>query len=138
MLSEVGVRIFWAVAVGAALGGVSRFYLASFIQQRAGPDFPVGTLVVNITGSFLLGFIMRYALQTTVVSPEMRALLTTGFCGGYTTFSTFSYETAQLLEDGEYMRGGLYIGASVVIALAGTFLGFAAANRLLALREAAG
>jgi CrcB protein len=68
----------------------------------------------------------------------MRAVLTTGFCGGYTTFSTFSYETAQLLEDGEYARGAMYVGASVALALIGTFLGFAAANRLLALREAVG
>jgi fluoride exporter len=128
------VRIFWAVAVGAAAGGVSRYYLGGLIQQRAGPDFPLGTLVINITGSFLLGFIVRYALQTEMISPTMRALLTTGFCGGYTTFSTFSYETALMIEDGEYGRVALYVGASVAIALAGTFLGFAAANRLLALR----
>lgn len=129
------MRIFWSVAIGAAIGGVSRYYLAAFIQQRAGPDFPFGTLVINITGSFLLGFIMRYALQSGAVSAETRALLTSGFCGGYTTFSTFSYETAMLIDDGEYGRAGLYIGASVAIALLGTFLGFAAASRLLALRE---
>jgi CrcB protein len=128
------VRIFWSVAVGAAIGGVSRYYLGGFIQQRAGPDFPFGTLVINITGSFLLGFIMRYALQTEMVNPETRALLTTGFCGGYTTFSTFTYETALMMEDGEYGRVALYVGASVAIALAGTFLGFAAASWLLALR----
>jgi fluoride exporter len=131
------VKVFWAVALGAAVGGVSRYYLVGFIQQRAGADFPAGTLVINITGSFLLGFIMRMALQADVISPEVRALLTTGFCGGYTTFSTFSYETALMLEDGEYRRAALYIGASVVIALALTFLGFAVANRLLALRQTA-
>lgn len=129
------VKMFWAVAIGAAAGGISRFYLTSFIQQRAGGDFPAGTLMINITGSFLLGFLMRMALQADIITPEFRALLTTGFCGGYTTFSTFSYETALLLEDGEYRRAALYIGASVAISLAGTFLGFAAANRLLALRE---
>lgn len=126
--------MFWSVAVGAAIGGVSRYYLSAFIQQRAGADFPTGTLVINITGSFLIGFIVRYALQSGGVSAETRALLTTGFCGGYTTFSTFSYETAMLLEDGEYARAGWYIGASVAISIAATFLGFAAANRLLALR----
>ena len=129
------VKMFWAVAIGAAAGGISRFYLTSFIQQRAGVDFSAGTLMINITGSFLLGFLMRMALQADIITPEFRALLTTGFCGGYTTFSTFSYETALLLEDGEYRRAALYIGASVAISLAGTFLGFAAANRLLALRE---
>lgn len=129
------MRIFWSVAVGGALGCLSRYYLTAVIQQRAGPSFPAGTLVINITGSLLLGFIMRYALQSGVVSAETRTLLTSGFCGGYTTFSTFSYETAMMLEDGEYGRASLYIGASVVLALAGTLLGFAAANRLLALRE---
>ncbi len=131
------MRIFWSVALGAAVGGLSRYYLAGFVQQRAGLDFPGGTLLVNITGSFVLGFIMRYALQSGVVSAEMRALLTTGFCGGYTTFSTFSYETALMLDDGEYARATLYVGLSVGIALAGTFLGFAAADRLLALRRSA-
>jgi CrcB protein len=131
------MRIFWSVAIGGALGCVSRYYLTAFIQQRAGPSFPVGTLLINITGSFLLGFIMRYALQSGVVSAETRMLLTSGFCGGYTTFSTYSYETAMMLDDGEYGRAALYVGSSVVLALAGTLLGFAAANRLLALRQGA-
>ena len=128
------MRVLWSVAVGAAAGGVSRYYLAGFIQQRAGSVFPLGTLVINITGSFLLGFIMRYALQTEVISAATRALLTTGFCGGYTTFSTFTYETALMMDDGEYSRAALYIGLSVVIGILGMYLGFAAANRLLALR----
>jgi len=131
------MRIFWSVAIGGALGCVSRYYLTAFIQQRAGPSFPVGTLLINITGSFLLGFIMRYALQSGAVSAETRMLLTSGFCGGYTTFSTYSYETAIMLDDGEYGRAALYVGSSVVLALAGTLLGFAAANRLLALRQGA-
>jgi CrcB protein len=131
------MRIFWSVAVGGALGCVSRYYLTGFIQQRAGASFPAGTLIINITGSFLLGFIMRYALQSGVVSAETRMLLTSGFCGGYTTFSTYSYEAAMMLNDREYGRAALYIGASVMLALAGTFLGFAAANSLLALRERA-
>ena len=129
------MKVFWSVALGAPVGGLARFYLTGFIQQRAGEDFPAGTLVINITGSFLLGFIVRYALQSGAVSPEVRALLTTGFCGGYTTFSTFSYETASMLEDGEYSRASFYIGASVLISLVGTFAGFVAAQRLLALRQ---
>ncbi|MEP6491803.1 MAG: fluoride efflux transporter CrcB [bacterium] len=128
------MRVFWAIALGAALGGVSRHYLSVFIQQRTGADFPTGTLIINVTGSFVLGFIVRYALHTDVITPETRAFLTTGFCGGYTTFSTFSLETARLLEDGEYGRAGLYVGASVAVALLATFLGFAAAQRVLAVR----
>ena len=129
------MRIFWAVAVGAAAGGVSRYYLSLAVQQRLGADFPWGTLLVNMTGSLLLGFLMRYALATPSVSAELRAFLTTGFCGGYTTFSTYSYETATLLEDGQYGRAGTYALASVVLALLATFAGFVLARELIALRE---
>lgn len=129
------MRTFWAVALGAALGGVARYYLASAIQQRVGPTFPWGTLVINVSGSLLLGVLMRYALATPTVSAEVRAFLTTGFCGGYTTFSTYSYETATLLEDGQYTRAGTYALASVVLALVATFAGFMLARELIAFRE---
>ncbi|HTK48677.1 MAG TPA: fluoride efflux transporter CrcB [Gemmatimonadaceae bacterium] len=129
------MKTFWAVALGAGVGGVSRYLLASAIQQRAGTAFPWGTFVVNVSGSLLLGFLLRYALATPSLSVEMRALLTTGFCGGYTTFSTYSYETAALLEDGQYSRAGLYAVASVLLALAGTIAGFALAREAIALRE---
>jgi CrcB protein len=126
--------IWWYVALGSAVGGVARFGLAALVQQRVGPNFPVGTLVVNVTGSLLLGFLWRYALGTNVVSPEIRALLTTGFCGGYTTFSTFTYETMVLIEDGEATRAGLYILLSVVLSLVGAWLGISAARSLIAMR----
>ena len=129
------MRTYWAVAFGAALGGVARYYLASALQQRLGATFPWGTLVVNVSGSLLLGVLIRYALATPTVSVEMRALLTTGFCGGYTTFSTYSYETATLLEDGQYGRAGTYALGSVLLALAATFAGFVLARELIALRE---
>ena len=128
------MNLVWYVALGSAVGGASRFALSSVIQQRAG-TFPVGTLVINITGSLVLGFVMRYALGSTSVSAETRALLTTGFCGGYTTFSTFSYETIALVEDGDYRRAAFYVVASVVLSLAATFLGLAAANAVLDARE---
>jgi CrcB protein len=129
------LRTFWAVAVGAALGGVSRYYLASAVQHRAGTIFPWGTLLVNVSGSLLLGFIVRYALATPTISVELRALLTAGFCGGYTTFSTYSFETATLLEDGQYARAGAYAFGSMVVALAATFGGFVLARELVAFRE---
>jgi len=127
-------KIAWYVAIGSGIGGVVRLLLGSFIQQRAGSSFPLGTLIINITGSFILGFIIRYALATPSITPEIRALLTTGFCGGYTTFSTYSFETATLIEDGRYERASLYILLSVGVALLGTFGGFATARQLLALR----
>lgn len=122
------------VAVGGAFGTVARYVLTLVIQQRAGPGFPVATLVVNVTGSLLLGFLMRYGLESATTSPEIRLLMTTGFCGGYTTFSTFSYETARLIEDGDWRRGLAYVIASVVVSIVGMFGGFALARGLMAMR----
>ena len=129
------MNLLWYVALGSAVGGASRFALSTFVQQRASSAFPFGTLIVNITGSLILGFILRYALASPSVSAEVRALLTTGFCGGYTTFSTFSYESIALIEDGDYRRAAIYIVLSVVLSLVATFLGIAAAGQLLAARR---
>lgn len=129
------MRLFWAVALGAAVGGVSRFYLNAFIQHRVSGDFPLGTLLINITGSLILGFILRYSLQSGAVSEEVRLLLTTGFCGGYTTFSTFSYDTLMLIQDREYGRASVYVGASVFASLLAVFVGYAAANFMVAMRS---
>jgi CrcB protein len=122
------------IGVGSGLGGIARYFVTGAIQSRVVTSFPIGTLLVNITGSILLGFLLRYALATPAISPEVRALLTTGFCGGYTTFSAYSYETVALLEDGDYRRAILYMTVSVALALAGTVVGFAGARELLALR----
>jgi fluoride exporter len=127
-------KLIWYVALGSGIGGAARLLVGNFIQQRVGTSFPLGTLIINITGSFILGFLIRYAIATPGVGPEMRALLTTGFCGGYTTFSTYSFETATLIEDGRYERATLYIVLSVLLALLGVFGGFATARQLLALR----
>ncbi len=126
--------IWWYVALGSAVGGVARFALASIMQQRVGPNFPVGTLVVNISGSFVLGLVLRYALETPAITPEVRALLTTGFCGGYTTFSTFTYDTMLLLEDGQTSRAGLYVLLSIALSLAGAWLGILGGRALVAMR----
>ena len=130
---EVLVKLFWAVAVGAAVGGVSRYYLSLALTERLGDAFPWGTFVINVTGSLLLGFLMRYAFASPGANAELRLLLATGFCGGYTTFSTFSYETVQLLEDGQYERAATYVFASVAVALLATAAGFVLARELIAL-----
>ncbi len=127
--------IWLYVAVGSALGGVSRYAIGGAVQQRFGLAFPAGTLLVNITGSLLLGFIMRLALGSSQISPETRILLTTGFCGGYTTFSTFTYDTAAMIEGGQYRRAALYITLSVVLSLVATFAGFALAQSALTFRS---
>lgn len=123
------------VAIGSALGGVSRYLLGGLIQRLLDTTFPAGTLFVNISGSFLLGAILRYAVDTPSLTPEVRALLTIGFCGGYTTFSTFSYETVAVLKDGEWTRACLYVAASVLLSLLGTFLGFALARQVIAFQQ---
>jgi fluoride exporter len=123
------------VALGSAIGGVSRYLLGGLVQRMLNTTFPAGTLLVNVTGSFLLGAIIRYALETPSLTPEVRAFLTIGFCGGYTTFSTFSYETMALLEDGEWSRAGVYITASVILSLVATFLGLALARQVIVWRE---
>jgi CrcB protein len=123
------------VALGSAIGGVSRYLLGGLVQRMLDTTFPAGTLLVNVTGSFLLGAIIRYALETPSLTPEVRAFLTIGVCGGYTTFSTFSYETMALLKDGEWARAGVYITASVLLSLIATFTGFALARQVILWRE---
>ncbi|HKT08134.1 MAG TPA: fluoride efflux transporter CrcB [Gemmatimonadaceae bacterium] len=123
------------VALGSAIGGASRLLLGAAVQQRFGPGFPAGTLVINITGSLLLGFLMRFAMATPAISPEMRGFLTTGLCGGYTTFSTFTFETVALINDGEMGRASAYVAASVALSLLGVYLGAWAAGGLIALRQ---
>lgn len=128
------VRNFWAVAIGAAIGGVSRYYVSLVATERLGDVLPWATLIINVTGSFVLGFLMRFALASPAASMEMRLLLATGVCGGYTTFSTYSYEAALLVEEGQYERAAAYAFGSVILALLATFAGFVLARELIALR----
>jgi CrcB protein len=127
--------MLWYIAAGSAIGGMSRYLVGGLVQRLLDTTFPAGTLLINVTGSFLLGAILRYGVETPTLTPELRAFLTLGFCGGYTTFSTFSYEALALLEDGEWGRAGIYIGLSLLLSLAATFLGFALARQAIAWRE---
>ena len=102
------------------------------MQTRPGVGmFPVGTLAMNVAGSFVLGFVIRFATGSIVISPETRGALTIGFCGAFTTMSTFSYETVALLTDGEYWRAGLYAGGTIAGCLLATVVGIAVASKLL-------
>jgi CrcB protein len=125
------------IAIGSAIGGVGRYAIGGVLQQRFGLAFPIGTLVVNVVGSLLLGFILRIALGGTQLSPETRIFLTTGFCGGFTTFSTFTYDTAVMFESGQYRRAALYVTLSIVLSLLATFAGFALAQSALIFRTSA-
>jgi CrcB protein len=123
------------IALGSALGGVIRYLLGGFIQRWSGGTYPLGTLLINITGSFLLGLIYRYSADSAAITPEVRAMLTIGFCGGYTTFSSFSYESIRLLEDGQVGRALGYITLSVLLCLGGTAVGIVAGRELVWLRR---
>lgn len=129
--------MIWSVAIGGALGSVARFLLSGVMQRSSGTGFPFWTLLINVSGSIVLGFLMRYLVDGVPVAAETRALLTTGFCGGYTTFSTFSYETAALLEQGDWRRGSLYVLASVTFSLLGAFTGIGLARGLIAMQRGA-
>lgn len=120
------------IAFGGVLGTIARYALQGWIQARAGSTtFPLGTLAINLIGSLILGFVIRYATGSTVISPDLRGALTIGFCGAFTTMSTFSYETMTLLRDGQYWYAGLYMGGSMLGCVAAVIAGTALANRLL-------
>ncbi len=119
------------IAVFGVVGTFARFGLQGLIQKSAGAGFPWGTFVVNVTGSFLVGFIARFGTGSAVLSPELRTGLLIGLCGGYTTFSTFSYETVRLLQDGEWLRGAAYALGSVAVSLVATVIGMQAAAKVL-------
>jgi CrcB protein len=121
--------MLFSIAIGGAVGSLARYGLGG-LMQRVSAGFPYGTLAVNILGSLLLGFLMRWLLATTA-SPELRAGLTIGVCGGFTTFSTFSYEVARLLESGSYARASMYAVASVLVSVLAIFAGFALAREVM-------
>jgi len=95
------------------------------LQSRAGAGFPIATLGINITGSLVLGALMSYFSAEATASQEIQLLLTSGFCGGFTTFSTFSWETYRLVRDGEQARAVEYVGLSILVSLVAVAVGFA-------------
>jgi CrcB protein len=117
--------IFLLIAVGGAAGSVLRYLIGGAVQRMSAGGFPVGTMFVNVSGCFLIGILLRQFLNMQL-SPELRAFLIVGFCGGFTTFSTFSAETVGLIEGGEYGRATGYVLLSVTLCLAATFAGMTA------------
>lgn len=124
------MKLLVFLALGGAAGTLARYGLGGLVQP-AGSTFPWGTLVVNVLGSFVLGFLMRWLLGSGVATPELRAALTVGFCGAFTTMSTFSYETLTLLEDGESFRAAAYVLGTLSASLLGVFGGLSLGGRLL-------
>jgi CrcB protein len=119
------------VLTGAGLGGLARFLAGTWIMEKYGGRFPLGTFVINITGSFLIGVLMTLLTERWQPHPNWRLFLVVGVLGGYTTFSSFEYETYQAVRDGARWVGLLYVTGSVVVGYFGVWLGavLAAARR---------
>ncbi len=123
-------RIWW-VGLGGFLGANCRYWLGLWIVERFGPSFPIGTLTINTTGSFILGLFFALVSDRLPVDPAVRLLIAVGFCGGYTTFSTYSYEALTLLAERAYLAAATYVIGSVVLGLLAVWLG-AALGHLIA------
>jgi fluoride exporter len=117
------------VVVGGAAGSLMRYVLGTAIMSRTGGRFPFGTVVINITGSFLIGLLMTLLTERLSPHPNWRLLLVVGFLGGYTTFSSFEWETFGLMRDGARWLGLLNVIGSVVIGYLAVWLGVAAAGK---------
>ncbi|HEY2459106.1 MAG TPA: fluoride efflux transporter CrcB, partial [Candidatus Acidoferrum sp.] len=117
------------IAIFGAVGTLARYGLQGLVQIRMGSTFPYGTLLINLTGCFFLGLLGQAMLNRMIVSPEWRMAITIGFFGGYTTFSTFGWETAKMLEAGEWLRASTYVAASVVFGILLSAAGIRLAGR---------
>lgn len=111
------------IGLGGFFGALARYGVSLWIGQNWGRNFPLGTLVVNVTGCFLIGLLMPLLTVKFMVSPHLRLFLTIGFLGAYTTFSTFEYETGALLTDGEWLFAALNVFLSVLIGFAALKMG---------------
>jgi CrcB protein len=122
------LKLFLITLFGAA-GTLARYGLQGVVQIRMGSGFPYGTLLINLSGCLLLGFIGQLTLNRMLVSSDVRIAVAVGFFGGYTTFSSFGWETAKMLEDGEWLRAMTYVSASVIAGLLLSVVGIRVANR---------
>jgi CrcB protein len=137
-MTTLQMLMYLWIAVGSALGGMARYWCSGVVAAAFGETFPWGTLIVNIVGSFIIGFF------ATVTGPDGRLLVNSatrqfvmvGICGGYTTFSSFSLQTLNLTRDGEVFHAGMNIVLSVVLCLLAVWLGYVAANALNQLKGA--
>jgi CrcB protein len=125
-----GLRAAIAISLGAIPGALSRYYLTLGFVRWLGPNFPYGTLVANLTGAIVMGGFMTFTLDRSLAIPELRLLVTTGFLGSYTTFSTYALETHTFLRDGHYTKGLLYGLGSVFCGVLGCEVGSLIARRL--------
>ncbi len=116
--------VLW-VGLGGFLGANARYLLGGWVASRYGAAFPYGTFVINVTGSFILGFFLAFAQDRVWVAPSARLLFAVGFVGAYTTFSTFEYESVRLLQDREMLLAAVYLFGSVLTGGVATIAGMA-------------
>lgn len=117
------------IAVFGAVGTLARYGLQGVVQIKMSSTFPYGTLLVNLTGCFFLGLIGQFTLNRMIIPAEWRLAIAVGFFGGYTTFSSFGWETAKMFEAGEWLRASTYVAASVVLGLLLSVAGIRLASR---------
>ena len=124
------------VAIGGALGTTARYWLSGVVARSVGETFPWGTLVINVTGSFIIGFFgaLTGPDGRVFVGSTARQFVMVGMCGGYTTFSSFSLQTLNLMNDGEWLRAGANIGLSVLLCMIAVWAGVVLAGSINAMR----
>ena len=124
------IMLYLMIALGGSAGALSRYFVSAFINNLSSASFPIGTLFLNITGSFVIGFLFQL-YQSVLVSDEVKMFLTVGFLGSYTTFSTYSLETLNLLLSHEYKSAVINVLVSNILAVAMSLLGMVAARVIL-------
>ena len=121
---------FLAISAGAVAGANLRYWMSRYAAHLLGPVFPYGTLAINVLGSFVLGFFLVWTTERTVVDPRWRLLIAVGFCGGYTTFSSYAYETMAFVEHGQWMLMAANVVSNNLLACAAVVAGMALARVL--------
>ncbi len=122
---------YLAVAMGGALGACLRYYLGGFaLLSRTAAPFPTATFLINVTGSFIIGFFLTLVSERVPVNPHLKLAVAVGFVGAYTTFSTFEYETARLVEEKDYLYAFLNVALSFVVGFVAVWGGIFAARKL--------
>ena len=124
------VQAILVISLGGILGANTRYFVSLYVAERLGTAFPFGTFLINVTGSLIIGFFLTLISERYSVDPLWRLFFATGFLGAYTTFSSYTFEAAQLIREGSYVPAFVYLFGSVLAGMVGVFAGIIAAERL--------